>query len=82
MKSTRQFYKTKLTIEVLSEEKIPDSMSIEQIAWEATNGHYSMATVACKEKVMTGKQAANALLKQGSSPEFFQLNDKGEDVDN
>ena len=78
--TTRKFYKTKITIEVLSEEPIPDDMNIADIAFEGEEGMFSIGnTKNYKQTVLNGKQAANALKKQGSAPSFFLLNDEGED---
>lgn len=78
----RMFYKTVITIEVLSEEPIPDGMSIENIANEAMEGSYSMRSLEeAKETLLNGKEAADALLEQGSNPSFFRLTDDGNDVE-
>jgi hypothetical protein len=76
----RKFYKRRLTIEVLSEEPIPDGMEVESIIEEAKSGDYSMRIAEDTETELNGKQAARALLKQGSDPSFFQLTAKGEDT--
>lgn len=76
----RTFYKTTITVEVLSEEPIPAGVSLEQIAYEAVNGDYSMNTIGTDEVVLNGKQAADALLEQGSDPMFFGIDDDGNDV--
>jgi hypothetical protein len=76
----RKFHKRLLTIEVLSEEPIPDGMEVQAIIEEAESGSYSMRIAKDVETELNGKQAARALLNQGSSPEFFSLTEKGEDV--
>lgn len=77
----RKFYKTLITIEVLSEDPIPDDMNIAQIAFEASDGDYSMSDGMRIETVLTGKAAADALQEQGSDPGFFKLTDDGNDVE-
>lgn len=78
----RVFYKTIITIEVLSEDPIPDGMSVENIAKEAMEGSYSMQTLGEPiETVLNGKEAADALLEQGSDSSFFQLTEDGNDVE-
>ncbi len=79
--SDRKFYKRVFTIEVLSEEPIPPGTSTENIIFEANEGGYSMREYGEKETVLNAKQAAKALINQGSDPSFFQLNEKGEDVE-
>jgi len=78
--TNRKFYKRTITIEVLSEEPIPSGMDIANIICEAQDGDYSMRELNEKETVLNGKQAARALKRQGSDPEFFLLTDKGEDI--
>jgi hypothetical protein len=77
--SKRKFYKTTITLVVLSEEPIPDEMNIPSIAFEATDGSFSMADGARIQVELNGKEAAVALSEQGSDPGFFRLNDDGVD---
>lgn len=78
--TNRKFYKTTITLEVLSEEPIPNWMDTQAIVYEAQEGGFSMATVGNVEVELDGKQAANELTSQGSEPEFFGLTEDGEDV--
>lgn len=80
MKSKRKFYKTLITLEVLSEEPIPDGMELESIIEEATTGGYSMEILKQNSVVIGGQAMAKRLIAQASSPEFFKLNEKGEDI--
>jgi len=77
----RKFYKTVISFEILSEEPISPGMDIAQIAFEATEGDYSMRTVGNVETELDGKQAADALLEHASTPIFFRLTKDGEDED-
>ncbi len=77
----RKFHRTTITIEVLSEEAIPDGMDLEKIASECTDGAWTMRTLKYKEVELNGHQAAANLLRQGSDPSFFQLTSKGEDAE-
>ena len=79
--SKRKFYKTVITIEVLSEEPIEPGTDLETIAHECKEGDWSLGYVNEKETILNGKQAAKALLNQASDPSFFQLNAKGEDIE-
>ena len=67
-------------MEVLSEEPIPEGTELEHILEEATSGNYSMRTLETVKVELNGEDAANALLEQGSSPEFFSLTEEGKDV--
>ena len=75
----RKFYKRTLTVEFLSESPIPD-MGLGKMVDEAINGDYSMNITKDKVKELNGKQAAYALVEQGSSPDFFSLTEEGKDV--
>jgi len=77
--TNRKFYKTKITFEVLSEEPIGD-MEMSHIVHECMEGGFSGDTINSTETIMNGKQAAKALIKQGSDTEFFQLNEDGSDM--
>lgn len=77
--TNRKFYKTVIKFTVLSEVPIPSGMTLGSIADECLNGDWSMGNYVRKETEIDGKQAANALLNQGSEPEFFGLTDKGKD---
>ncbi len=79
MMTNRKFYKTVFTIEVLSEEPIPDTMDTSQVIFEATLGDFSMTEGERVETILNGKAAAEALKEQGSDPSFFRLNDAGVD---
>jgi len=79
--TTRKFYKRTVTIEVLSEDPIPSGMNLAQIIDESESGEYSMREFGEKEVEVNGKQAARALLKQGSDPTFFRLTKDGEDCE-
>ncbi len=76
----RKFYKTTYKTVILSEEPIPESMDLRDALAEATDGSYSGDVVSQSTVVINGKQAARALLKQRSSPSFFQLTNTGEDA--
>jgi hypothetical protein len=76
----RKFFKTIISIEVLSEEPIPDGMELDSIVREAREGDFSMRPLKHDETEINGKQAARALLKQGSDPSFFSLTEKSEDA--
>jgi len=51
------------------------------VQYEITEGYCSGVVKNKGSKVINGKQAATALLKQASDPEFFQIDEKGNDVE-
>jgi hypothetical protein len=74
----KTYYKTKITFHVLSEEPIPEDMNLDQIWYECIEGKYS-GDLDFEKKVtkLTGAQAAKELMKQGSDPEFFGIDENG-----
>ena len=77
----RKFYKTVISIEVLSEEPIPGDMELDSIVKECRDGCYSMRPLKHTVTKINGRQAANALKRQGSDPDFFRLTNSGADND-
>ena len=80
-KSKRKFYKTTYTFTVLSEEPLPDSLSLSDLDYETMDGHCSGQFGETLVEELDGETAAKALIEQGSDPEFFQLTEDGEDID-
>lgn len=78
--TTRKFFKTVITIEVLSENEIPPWMEVSNIIYECNNGDFSMRQLPDKTTELNGEQAAKELKKQHSGPEFFSLDEKGNDL--
>jgi hypothetical protein len=78
--TNRKFHKRVVTLEILSEEPIPEGMDIANIIFEAQEGDYSMRECDEKDTILDGKQAAKALLQQNSDPSFFQLTPNGDDL--
>ena len=77
----RKFYRTTIQIEILSEEPYT-SVSLEDINYDITDGHCSgelKDVVRNEEK--SGKEMAALLMAQRSDPEFFQLTEDGEDLE-
>lgn len=77
--TTRKFYKTVLQVEVLSEEPIGD-MDLEQVSHEIVEGDFSGQSIVMQTKELNGKEAAAALVEQGSDPEFFMIDEEGNDI--
>ena len=77
----RKFYKTRITVEVLSEEPLCDGLELDAVYEFIVNGPGSGTVKWHPPQELDGKQAARALRKQGSDPGFFRLADNGEDAD-
>lgn len=81
--TTRKFYKSTIILEVLHEESnaLNSVTELGEIAAMICEGDCSGSWTIKKHKVLNGKQVALALQEQGSDPEFFQLDEHGEDID-
>lgn len=80
MASKRKFYKTVIKIEVISEGKVPDFDGLGSLYYFITEGNGSGQYDTVSTKELSSKQAAKELIKQGSDPEFFGLDEKGNNV--
>lgn len=76
----KKFFKTTITIEILSEKKY-NSTDLEKIAYDITDGDCSGVVNVTGYDELTPEQAAKALLAQGSDPEFFGLSVDGKSID-
>jgi hypothetical protein len=80
----KKIYRTVIQYEILSDEPINDrSLDLDTIQYECTEGHWSgrgLETVIADEE-LTGKAAVEAIKDQGSDPEFFLMDDEGNDLD-
>ncbi len=81
MTTQRKFYVTTLTIKVLSEEPIPSYVELDGIVDEMDDGDYVGKVVETSEREVTGKEMADLLHDIGSEPQFFQIDDDGNDLE-
>ena len=80
--SKRKFYRTVVKIEVLSEDPLSEELTMGDLEYEITEGDCSGRIIAeAQNEVLTGKECADILIKQGSSTEFFMLEEDGKDID-
>jgi hypothetical protein len=80
MANKKKYYRTIIQVEVLSEEPIGD-VSMSEIIHNAQDGDWSgKNTTITQDEELSGKQMAEALLDQGSDPEFFQIDEEGEEI--
>jgi hypothetical protein len=78
--SKRKFYRTLVTVEVLSEEPYyPETL--EQVAHDICEGDCSGDWTHEKSIEVDGLSMAKLLIAQGSDAGFFRLDDKGNDID-
>lgn len=80
MLSKRKFYRTVVQVEVLSEEPY-DFEDLEQVRYDITEGHCSGQVTTLPTEEVDGPAMAKLLRGQGSDPEFFELDEQGNDVD-
>jgi len=77
----KTIYRTVIQIEVLSEDPIPEGTSITDIEQECDTGSYSGThSWMAKNQPITGQAAADLLLAQGSSVDFFGMDEEGNDI--
>ena len=79
--SKRKFYKAVIEVVILCEDCPYEQNSLGGVAYDISIGECSGSWTIKKQTVLDGKQAARELQKQGSAPGFFQLTEKGEDID-
>jgi len=78
----KTIYRTVIEIEVLSDEPIPEGMSLNDIEDECNEGSFSgVHDYKIRNEKLVGQDAANATLKQGSSPDFFQMDENGNELE-
>lgn len=75
----KKLYKNVVLVEVLSDEPVDISgLSLSQIDYEITEGMWSgRSEVKVANKELKGVRAVAAVLKQGSSPDFFSMDEQG-----
>jgi len=77
-----KFYRTIIQVEVLSEGgPVPEGMSLADIDYQITDGDWSGDTVIKKAEEVSGEEMSKLLMKQGSDPSFFGLDEKGKPVE-
>lgn len=82
---SKKYYKTIVQIEILSENEpyglIGAGESLSAIEYDITEGHFSGVIETKGFTELTAKEAADALVVQGSGTEFFQLDADGNEID-
>jgi hypothetical protein len=81
MSKKKKLYKTVIKVEILSEEPYEDGKSLDDINYDITQGHCSGVVKAASSTTLVGKKAARETIKQGSDPEFFMMDDKGNELE-
>lgn len=77
----KTLYRTKILVEVLSEEPIGSGLTLSEIASEGETGDFSIRTVDIQsDKEVVGKMAVKELEKHGTDLEFFNIDSRGYDT--
>ena len=76
----KTIYRTVVSFVVLSEEPLRGDMSVEDIGYEAEYGDYVKGELNFKQTEVIGKVAVNELDKLGSSAEFFNMDNDGNEL--
>lgn len=66
-----RYFRTVVSIEILSNEPIPDTISLEDILYGITYGHWSGLVTHEQSKEIKAPKARRLLQKQGSDPTFL-----------
>lgn len=80
-RSKRKFFKTTFKVEVLSEEAPVEWDDLSDVAYAITEGECSGKITDERVERLNAHDAALALQKQGSDPEFFRLDAHGNEVE-
>ena len=80
-KIKRKFFKTIVEVQVLSEDFPIEFDNLLELHHMTNSGEHSGVFNVKSTKRLNGLQAAKALISQGSDPEFFRINEKGENLD-
>ena len=79
-----KIYRTVFSFEVLSEEPINCSLSLSDLYEMTMEGHCSGRFIdnPIHNEELMGMAAVEAIRNQGSDPEFFMMDDEGNDAEN
>jgi hypothetical protein len=72
-----KYYKTIVTITILSEEVPPEWNNLKDIDYLIDQGHCSGMVEATSETEVTAKEMAQLLMEQNTDTEFFNLDEEG-----
>jgi hypothetical protein len=81
MTSKRKFFRTVVTIEILSEDEPFDTDDLGAIAGAIDSGPCSGSVKVVSVDEVDGGHMAKLLQEQASDPEFFQLDSEGNDLE-
>ena len=81
MAKKKKIYRTVITLTVYSDYPLPEGMSLEEIDANCEDGDFTGKTEFSEvNTVLIGQEAADAVLGVGSSPDFFQMDENGNEL--
>lgn len=82
-KQKKTIYRSVITVEILSERPVDDNFltNLSAVKYEITLGDCSgQVKVQSMNEELVGHEAASAILSQGSSVDFFMMDENGNDT--
>jgi hypothetical protein len=79
LKNKKKYHRATYTFVMLSEDPIPDGLSLGDIEYMCDHGPNVGFFDDTKNEALDGKQMAAALDEAGSEPSFFSLDENGEE---
>lgn len=77
-----KLYKSVLKVEILSEEPYPDVLSLHQVSYDIVEGECSgVMEWEYLNAELHGAEAVKECEKHGSDPEFFQMDNEGNEIE-
>ena len=78
----KKIYKSVLRVEILSEEPYPDSVTLEDVAYDIKDGECSgIINWESHNAELIGKEGVNECDKHGSCPSFFRMDEDGNEIE-
>jgi hypothetical protein len=80
----KKIYKKTIKVEILSDYPFDENfeeMSLSDIDYEITEGMWSGQIEEIDTTELEGHEAVNAIQNQGSSPDFFGMDEEGNELD-
>lgn len=76
----KKLYKTIISVEVLSDEKIPEETSLAKVLYETEEGMWSGIEKWKRNVEITGQNAVKECEVHGTDPDFFMMDYNGNEL--
>ena len=78
----KKLYKSVLKVVIISDEPYPDSVNLEQVSYDITEGHNSgILEWEYLNAEVVGMEAVKEMDEQGSDYSFFGMDENGEELE-